>query len=257
MPRASADGVPCITSRCDVRHHGALRRKAYDGVNLAASDPIAAFRSRQLHCACSLDEADVGIGSYVTSPRFVQFRCAGALNAAIHSLLAKPSSTRATGLVRWPVRCVFLRVDFSHRQAPRTSRVDPGRNECRSTVGLLYVAITGWVIYAILRRLRDINQNLESAVASRTAALAASEEEYLTQAQQDFATLSQNFPNAQSGTSTSATASGAEPDRAGVHGAGSRFAERQHFGRAAGLRNDSAGFSAATARVERGASSPP
>ena len=47
-----------------------------------------------------------------------------------------------------------------------------------STVkGFLYVAITGWVIYAILRRLRDINQNLESAVASRTAALAASEEE--------------------------------------------------------------------------------
>ncbi len=33
----------------------------------------------------------------------------------------------------------------------------------------------------------------------------------LTQAQQDFATLSQNFPNAQSGTSTSATASGANP----------------------------------------------
>ena len=33
----------------------------------------------------------------------------------------------------------------------------------------------------------------------------------LTQAQQDFATLSQNFPNAQSGTSTSATASDANP----------------------------------------------
>src|SRR5271156_1534267 len=33
----------------------------------------------------------------------------------------------------------------------------------------------------------------------------------LTQAQQDFATLSQNFPNAQSGTTTSATASGGNP----------------------------------------------
>ncbi len=43
--------------------------------------------------------------------------------------------------------------------------------------GFLYVAITSGVIYAILRRLRDINQNLESVVASRTAALAASEEE--------------------------------------------------------------------------------
>src|SRR5271169_2941175 len=33
----------------------------------------------------------------------------------------------------------------------------------------------------------------------------------LTQSQQDFATLSQNFPNAQSGTTTSATASGGNP----------------------------------------------
>jgi len=43
--------------------------------------------------------------------------------------------------------------------------------------GFVYVAITSGLIYAILRRLGEINKNLENMVASRTAALAASEEE--------------------------------------------------------------------------------
>ena len=41
----------------------------------------------------------------------------------------------------------------------------------------LYVAISSGLIYAILRRLSDTNKNLESTVATRTAALAASEAE--------------------------------------------------------------------------------
>src|SRR5450755_2691791 len=40
-----------------------------------------------------------------------------------------------------------------------------------------YIAITSGLIYAILRRLNETNNNLETTVASRTAALAASEEE--------------------------------------------------------------------------------
>ncbi len=43
--------------------------------------------------------------------------------------------------------------------------------------GLVYVSITGSVIYAILRQLRHTNENLEATVAARTAALARSEEE--------------------------------------------------------------------------------
>src|SRR5450631_1864413 len=43
--------------------------------------------------------------------------------------------------------------------------------------GFVYVAITSALIYAILRRLAETNQNLENMVVSRTAALTASEEE--------------------------------------------------------------------------------
>jgi two-component system cell cycle sensor histidine kinase/response regulator CckA len=43
-----------------------------------------------------------------------------------------------------------------------------------------YVAISGGVIYALLRQLEAINDNLEQIVGSRTAALAASEEELRT-----------------------------------------------------------------------------
>ena len=46
--------------------------------------------------------------------------------------------------------------------------------------GFVYVAITSGLIYAILRRLGEINKNLENMVVSRTAALAASEEEMRT-----------------------------------------------------------------------------
>ena len=43
--------------------------------------------------------------------------------------------------------------------------------------GFAYVGITSSIIYAIVRRLEESNQRLEQAVASRTAALAESEEE--------------------------------------------------------------------------------
>ncbi|HEY4933163.1 MAG TPA: PAS domain S-box protein, partial [Terriglobales bacterium] len=43
--------------------------------------------------------------------------------------------------------------------------------------GFAYVAITSGLIYAILRRLEETNKSLENIVASRTAALAASEVE--------------------------------------------------------------------------------
>ena len=46
--------------------------------------------------------------------------------------------------------------------------------------GFVYVAITSGLIYAILRRLGETNKNLENIVASRTAALAASEKESRT-----------------------------------------------------------------------------
>ena len=46
--------------------------------------------------------------------------------------------------------------------------------------GFVYVAITSSLIYAILRRLGETNKNLENIVASRTASLAASEEELRT-----------------------------------------------------------------------------
>jgi len=46
--------------------------------------------------------------------------------------------------------------------------------------GFVYVAVTSSLIYAILRRLEKVNQNLENVIASRTAALAASEQESRT-----------------------------------------------------------------------------
>ena len=45
---------------------------------------------------------------------------------------------------------------------------------------LVYVAITGGLIYKILRRLEDANNNLEQTITTRTAALTASEEELRT-----------------------------------------------------------------------------
>ena len=45
---------------------------------------------------------------------------------------------------------------------------------------LVYVAITGGLIYKILRRLEEANNNLEQTVTTRTAALTASEEELRT-----------------------------------------------------------------------------
>ena len=71
--------------------------------------------------------------------------------------------------------CVWIILtDKLIEQSSRTMATAMGKGTIKDC---LYVAISSGLIYAILRRLSDTNKNLESTVATRTAALAASEAE--------------------------------------------------------------------------------
>jgi hypothetical protein len=76
----------------------------------------------------------------------------------------------------------------------------------------------------------------------------------LTQAQQDYATLSQNFSNAQTSTAT-ATANNSNPVAQAFTALSQDLQNGQHLGRARGLRQHPAGFSA-TAGNQPSPSSP-
>lgn len=106
----------------------------------------------------------------------------GALDEAIDSLLVELFATWPVAVVRGPLRVVHVSVDYSQRSARRTplpyrcSRRSLGHDQAH----LIYLAITSALIYAILRRLEETNKSLENMVATRTAALAASEAESRT-----------------------------------------------------------------------------